>query len=211
MKASKCQWAKETVQYLGHKIGGGKVRPLEARVEAIKNFIRPSTKTQLRSFLEMAGYYRKYIRNFAETTAVLSDGTKKQSPDKLGLTDEMEKAFDAVKSVLTSDTLLKCPDENAPFMLQTDASGRGIEAVLNQMDEKGNLCPTAFYSRKLKDRERNYAGTQLAIVEAVKHKFAIHTDSKDLLQLEQYKEGNPRLMRWALSLQLYHRAQARNR
>ncbi len=126
----------------------------------------------------------------------------------------MEKAFDAVKSALTSDTLLKCPDENAPFVLQTDASGRGIGAVLNQMDEKGNLCPTAFYSRKLKDRERNYAGTQLeclAIVEAVKHfrvylsnKFAIHTDSKALLQLEQYKEGNPRLMRWALSLQPFN-------
>ena len=80
--------------------------------------------------------------------------------------------------------------------------------MLNQMDEKGNLCPTAFYSRKW---ERNYAGTQLeclAIVEAVKHfmvylsnKFAIHTDSKALLQLE---EGNPRLMRWALSLQPFN-------
>ncbi len=200
----KCQWAKKSTKYLGHQIGGGKLIPAEAKTKAIKKFERPRTKREIRSFLGLAGYYLRFIPNFASVMAKISDLTRK---------DRLEQAFQTIKDCLKSEPILMNPVEGKP---QTDASNRGIGAVLNQTDDDEVLRSAAYYSRKLLPREQKqkYAGTQLeclALVEAIKHfsiylsgaQFHAQTDSRALTFVQKFKEQNRLLMRWALSLQEY--------
>ncbi len=144
----------------------------------------------------------------------MSDLTKKEATNKIQWTEKLESSFNKIKEALTSGTILRSPDEKKPFVLQTDASGRGIGAVLNQRDEAGELCPVAYYSRKLLPRETRYVGTQLeclALVDAIRHSrvylsgrpFKVQTDNRALLYLDRFKDENHRLTRWALSLQSY--------
>ena len=108
--------------------------------------------------------------------------------------------------------MLACPNEDKPFILQTDASGRGIGAVLSQEDNQGVERPVAFYSRKLLQREQNYSTVEkeyLGLVCALKHfdvhlvsrRFSIVTDHRALQFLSTMKNSNPRLTRWALAVQ----------
>ncbi len=154
------------------------------------------------------------MSDFAGTTAEMSDLTKKEATNKIQWTEKLESSFNKIKEALTSGPILRSPDEKKPFVLQTDASGRGIGAVLNQRDEAGVLCPVAYYSRKLLPRETRYAGTQLeclALVDAIRHfrvylsgrPFKVQTDNRALVYLDRFRDENHRLTRWALSLQSY--------
>ncbi len=214
LKMAKCKWAYHETEFLGHRIGGGHIQPLEAKTEVIRNYIRPNSKKQVSAFLGLSGYYRKFIRNYAGITAPISDLTKKDQTNKFTWTDEAEKAFQKIKEALSTNPILMSPDDRKPYLLQTDASGRGLGAVLNQEDDEGNQRPVAYFSRKLKDRETRYHGTQLeclALVDAVHHfpvylsgkKFRVQTDSRALTYLEKFKEQNALLMQWALRLQSY--------
>ncbi len=153
LKMAKCKWAYHETEFLGHRIGGGHIQPLEAKTEAIKNYIRPNSKKQVHAFLGLSGYYRKFIRNYAGITAPISDLTMKDQTNKFTWTDEAEKAFLKIKEALSTNPILMSSDDRKPYLLQTDASGRGLGAVLNQEDDEGNQRPVAYFSRKLKDRE----------------------------------------------------------
>ena len=133
-------------------------------------------------------------------------------PKQTSLDGTATKSFETLRDALTSDTFLITPDPCKEFTLQTDASSRGVGAVLSQQNDDGILRPVAFYSRKLLDRETKYTITELeclAIVNTIKHfdvyllgtHFLIQTDHSALKYLESLKHGSPRLMRWALSLQ----------
>ena len=83
IKAGKCQFGREEVSFLGHRVGRGRIRPSLAKIQDVANFTRPTTKKQIRAFLGLAGYYRKFIENFSHLTTPLSDLTKKDAPDKI--------------------------------------------------------------------------------------------------------------------------------
>ena len=225
-KPSKCNFGMATCSYLGHVIGLGNIKPDEAKIHAIKNFIRPLTKKDVRSYLGLVGYYRKFIPNFASLSACLSDLTSKDQPQKVKWTQAHQDAFEHLKEFLIRKPIRKCPDYSKRFYLQTDASERGVGGVLSQKDEEGFDHPIAYFSRKLLPRETRYSATEkelLAIVNSLKHfdvyllgqEFTIMTDHSALQFLNRMHNSNHRLTRWALSLQPYsftvvHRAGVSN-
>lgn len=213
-KPSKCQFGKKECIYLGHKIGNGEVKPDQEKISAVTSYPEPKTKKQVRGFLGLTGYYRKFIQNYAEKAAPLTDLTKKKLPDKVTWTKECERAFKTLKTALCQTPILRSPDFDKNFILQTDASDIGIGAVMSQLDEEGQDYPLAYYSRKLLPREQKYSTVEkecLAIKLAVEHfkiyllgkPFTIHTDHRSLKWLNSFKDKNGRLTRWSLSLQPY--------
>ena len=212
IKLKKCVFASDNCTYLGYKIGQGGVRPEEGKIKAVNEMSRPQTKKQIRTFLGMTGYYRRFVRDYATITAPLTELIKKNLPEKIEWSEAAEEAFCRLKKVLISAPLMMNPDFSRSFILQTDASGYGVGAVLSQ-GENGDQ-PIAYFSKKLLPRERAYSTIEkecLAIILAVKHfkayllgrPFMIQTDHRALRWLHQFREKNSRLTRWSLILQPY--------
>ena len=128
VKERKCQFAMQECEYLSHSVGSGKVRPVELKVQAIRSFEVPKTKTQVRSFLGLTGYYRKFIPQYASLAVPLTDLTRKTQPNRVTWTPACAVAFAKLKDALCA-SLLVSPDFEKQFMLQTDASDRGVGAV----------------------------------------------------------------------------------
>ena len=155
-KPSKCTIGYKKIECLGHIVGDENISPNLEKVEVIQNATRPETKKQLRSFLGLVGFYRKFVPNFSSVALPLTDLTKKGCPNKLLWTAAQEIAFTNLKQSLVKFPILKLPNLSEPFILQTDASNRGIGAVLLQYEQDKKL-PVAYASRKLKDSEASYA------------------------------------------------------
>ena len=225
-KPVKCQFGMEHCVYLGHIVGGGIVRPEASKVETVKQFAVPETKKQVRAFLGLTGYYRKFIPNYATVAASLTDLTRRSAPNNVGWDDDCDRAFKKLKELLCTSPVLRNPDFTQPFVLQTDASDRGVGAVLSQKDGDGEEHPVGYFSKKLLPREERYSTVEkecLAIKLAIQafrvyllgRKFTIQTDHRSLEWLHRLKENNARLTRWSLALQPYnfvveHRAGIKN-
>ena len=189
----------EECVYLGYIVGSGNVKPDPGKLEAVRQFSVPQTKKQMRAFLGLAGYYRRFIPNFSAMASPLTDLTKKTAhTSHIKWTAECMKAFQQLKDTLCLSPVLKSPCFDYPFILQTDASNRGIRAVLSQHDESGNEQPIAYFSRKLLPREQRYSTIEkecLVInlsIEAFKvyllgKPFQIQTDHRALVWLDQLK------------------------
>ena len=145
---SKCEWGKRYCEFLGHVVGQGKVLPAQCKVSAINSFVQPRRKKDIRRFLGLSGYYRRFILDFASRTHLLTDATRKTAPDKVAWTPEMLSEFHDIRSALCSIPSLTLPTPTDSFVLQTDSSQFGIGAVLNVICTDEEL-PVAFYSRKL--------------------------------------------------------------
>ena len=174
----------------------------------------PKTKKDVRAFLGLTGYYRKFIPEYATLAAPLTELTKNEQPNRLVWSSECAKAFEALKRHLCTSPVLKCPDFERPFVLQTDASDWGVGAVLSQVDDDDNEHPVAYFSKKLLPRERRYSTIEkecLAIklathafrVYLLGKPFTVQTDHHALEWLDRLKEDNARLTRWSLALQPY--------
>ena len=212
-RPSKCEIGCRSLQYLGHTVSNGEIKPNMDKVCQILDAPRPETKKQVRSFLGLVGYYRKFIPNFGAIASPLSDTTKKGLPNKVKWDDPQEQAFESLKRSLTSSPILGLPDFQKPFILRTDASDKGIGAILLQ-ERDGEKFPIAYGSKKLLPREQNYSVIErecLAIVWGIMkfqsylygQEFLLETDHAPLIYLKRSKMGNSRLMRWALFLQTY--------
>jgi hypothetical protein len=129
------------------------VRPDEKRIEAVREYPKPRTTRELKSFLGLAGYYRKFIPNFSKIAKPLTELVKKNTPYVWN--DKTEEAFVSLKTLLTSKPLLQYPNFNKPFILTTDASNDTTGAVLSQ-GSIGKDPPIAYTSRTLNNAERNY-------------------------------------------------------
>ena len=167
-KPSKCVWGARTLEYLGHIVGDGKVAVPEARVQAIRDFKRPNTKKDMRTFLGTTGYYRKFIKNYGEKSASLTKATRKDAPSMVVWSTEMINDFHNLCNALCSSCVLTIPLCHDQFIVQTDASGKGISGILS-VCRNGTELPVAFFSRQLRGAERNYAASELeclAVVEA---------------------------------------------
>lgn len=137
-------------------------------MSAISNFARPSTKKQVRSFLGLVRFYRRFIPNFSVVAAPQTDLTKKGLSNKV-VWGKQENAFTALKSALMVMPVLKLPNLNETFILQTDASDLGVGAVLLQYED-GVKKPVAYASKKLTKGQVNYSTIEiecLAIVWSV--------------------------------------------
>ena len=226
VKVGKCQFGTSKCVYLGHTVGNGSVEPELSKLQAVKTFPLPETKRQVRGFLGLTGYYRRFIPDYSSRAAPLTDLTRKSAPNTVKWTPQCNEAFETLKQCLCSGPVLRSPDFNKTFVLQTDASDRGVGAVLSQLSDDGEEHPIGYYSRKLLPREERYSTVEkecLAIRLAVAafkvyllgRKFVIQTDHRSLEWLERLKEGNPKLCRWSLALQPYeyrveHRAGTAN-
>ncbi|PNF41072.1 hypothetical protein B7P43_G06245 [Cryptotermes secundus] len=206
-----CEFLKKELNYLGHIVTPEGVRPDEGKIKAVVEFPIPKTQKDIKSFLGLAGYYRKFIADFSAIARPLTNLLKKDSEWKW--LEEEQTSFELLKSKLTSSPLLQYPDFNKPFILTTDASGYAIGAILSQ-GKLGNDKPIAYASRTLNQAELNYATVEkelLAIVWACKHfrpyllgrKFQIVTDHKGLTWIFNVKDPSSRLMRWKLLLEEY--------
>lgn len=213
IRPSKCFLGYETVSFLGHTIGNGNVQPQDCTIQRILDFPSPVTKKQLRSFLGLVGWYQKFIPNYSSITAGLTNLLQKKQPNKLKWEEDHERAFKELKVRITSKPLLRSPNLNLPFIVQTDASAYAVGAVLMQEFEDGRF-PIAFASRKLQPRETRYSVCErecLAIVFAINKfdrylygkEFVLCTDHASLEYLQKRKSENSRLLRWALFLQNY--------
>ena len=213
IRPTKCHLGLEEIEFLGHVVGKCSIKPVPEKTRKILEATEPVTKKELRSFLGLAGYYRQFIPDFAAVAVPLTDLTRKGSPNRLPWRQIHQIAFNTLKRKLSSDPILKLPDFSRTFHLRTDASDVGIGAVLLQ-EYDGEFFPIEYASRKLLPRERNYAVIErecLAVVWAVKkfasylhgQPFVIETDHEPLAYISKVKLQNPRVMRWALSLQPY--------
>ena len=213
-KPSKCNFAMSQCVYLGHIVGNGRVQPETSKVQSVEHWPTPETKKQVRAFLGLTGYYRKFIPNYASTAAPLTDLTRKFAPNKISWTAQCEVAFKQLKAVLCSSPVLYSPNFEKEFVLQTDASDRGVGAVLNQMGDDNLEHPMAYFSKKLLPREEKYStveeeclavklGVQAFRVYLLGRPFKIQMDHCSLAWLDRLKDSNPRLARWSLALQPY--------
>lgn len=212
-RPTKCFFGLPEVEFLGHKLGSGKIAPTSEKVEAIKGADPPNNKKQLRSFLGLASFYRRYVPNFSAVASPLTDATRNGMPNRITWDEPQRRAFDHIKKVLISEPVLQLPDYSKPFILSTDASDTGVGCIMSQEygDEK---LPVIYLSRKLLPREQRYSVVErecLALVWAIQklstylvgREFVIETDHAPLLYLNRAKSENGRLMRWALLLSQY--------
>ena len=210
-RPSKCQIGCRQVEFLGHVVQEAKLKPQQDKVEKILTAPRPETKKEMRSFIGLASYYRKFIPAFASIAAPLTNLTKNRKPNKLTWGEQEEEAFQKLKTCLSSAPILSLPDLGKPFILRTDASATGVGAVLLQECDDDKF-PIAYASRKLLPREQAYSTVErecLALVWGISKfqvflegtEFTIETDHRPLIYLNQAKCTNSRVMRWALSLQ----------
>jgi len=150
VKREKCEFAKDEIMFLGHLIGEGQVKMDPRKIQAIVEWSAPKSVSELRSFLGLANYYRRFIKGYSKKTTPLSDLLKKNR--RWEWTVDCQQAFEKLKTAVASAPVLGLPDFEKPFEVHTDASDRAIGGVLVQ---EGH--PIAFESRKLSDAEQNYS------------------------------------------------------
>jgi len=211
LQPDKSEFLKKELEYLGHIVTEKGVKPNPKKIETIKAFPMPKTRKEIKSFLGLLGYYRRFIRDFAKITKPLTQQLKGKSD--VTIDDNYIKTFEFCKTLLCNDPILQYPDFTKSFILTTDASNVAIGAVLSQ-GTVGNDRPIAYASRTLSESETHYATIKkelLAIVWAVKYfrpylfgnKFLLVTDHKPLVWLKNLKEPNSMLVRWKLQLLEY--------
>uniref|UniRef100_A0A8C5PLJ4 ribonuclease H n=1 Tax=Leptobrachium leishanense TaxID=445787 RepID=A0A8C5PLJ4_9ANUR len=209
----KCAIGSEEAKYLGYVIGRGLVKPQIDKVEAIQKWPQPQNKKQVRAFLGITGYYRRFVPNFATMASPLTDLTKGTKSGLVRWSPEADSAFKALKRALCTQPVLVAPDFSGDFVVQTDASNVGLGAVLSQVRE-GEEHPVVYLSRKLNRHEQNYAIVEkecLAIkwaLDALRYyllgrQFRLITDHSPLQWMCNSKERNSRVTRWFLALQAF--------
>lgn len=195
--------------FLGHIVSTEGIKPNPEKIKAIRKFPIPKTQREIKSFLGLLGYYRKFIQNFSNITKPFTECLKKGR--RIRFDERYVKAFETCKDLLTNDPILQYPDFSKPFNLTTDASDFALGAILSQ-GTIGADKPICYASRTLTDTELNYSTIEkelLAIVWATKYfrpylfgrKFKIITDHRPLTWIMSLKEPNSKLVRWRLKLE----------
>ncbi|GBC32893.2 enzymatic polyprotein, putative [Rhizophagus irregularis DAOM 181602=DAOM 197198] len=212
IKLKKCRFLERNIEFLGHIVGNDGLRPDDKKIEKIKEMKAPTMK-EVRSFLGLCSYYRKFVKNFSKIARPISDLRKKGIPFIWGR--EQQEAFEKLKEKLIQYPILRHPDWKKEFLLITDASGKGLDAVLSQKDEKGKEVVIAYASRSLLPAEENYPITELeclGIVWGIQHfhkylidrKFKVITDHSALKGLMNAKIPKGKRARWVMELQQYN-------
>ncbi|CAC5405557.1 unnamed protein product [Mytilus coruscus] len=136
-RPKKCCFGFSKLEFLGHIVGGGEIRPTQDKIQAIVDFKPPMTKKQVGSFIGLIGFYRKFISNFSKYSASITDLTKKGLPNKVKWTSEYQQCFDKLKSMIASEPVLRAPDFSLTFILCTNACNTCVGCVLEQEFKDG--------------------------------------------------------------------------
>ena len=164
LKPTKCCFGKKEIKFLGHLITENGVSPLPDKIQTIMEVQQPKTVKQVRAFLGLVGYYRKFIKGFSQVASPLNELTKKDAVFKWS--QECEEAFQHLRNALINPPILAYPNYNSPYILETDASHTGVGMVLSQ-EQEGKQRVIAYAGKKLNDAQRNYSTTEkeaLAVV-----------------------------------------------
>lgn len=209
----KSKFCVTSLKYLGYIIDERGVRPDPEKISAVLDYPQPRTVKDCRRFMGMAGWYRRLIPNFSSITAPITDLTGKRK-DKFVWTDMAQEAFEKLKTILTSEPILANPDFTKPFIIQCDASDRGMGAALLQ-GEGDQERVIAYWSQKFNSAQRKYQTTErecLSVLTACE-KFRgyieggsttkVITDHASLMWLKNLKDPAGRLGRWSLKLQAH--------
>ncbi|KAL0546161.1 hypothetical protein IC582_016067 [Cucumis melo] len=199
-KFSKCEFWLKQVSFLGHVVSKAGVSVDPAKIEAVTGWTRPSTVSEVRSFLGLAGYYRRFVENFSRIATPLTQLTRKGAP--FVWSKACEDSFQTLKQKLVTAPVLTVPDGSGNFVIYSDASKKGLGCVLMQ---QGKVV--AYASRQLKSHEQNYPTHDLELATVVfalkiwRHylygeKIQIFTDHKSLKYFFTQKELNMRQRRW---------------
>ncbi|GJR14227.1 putative reverse transcriptase domain-containing protein [Tanacetum coccineum] len=199
-KFSKCEFWLSKVQFLGHVIDSEGIHVDPAKIESIKDWASPKTPTEIRQFLGLAGYYRRFIEGFSKIARPMTKLTQKSVKFDWG--EKAEAAFQLLKQKLCSALILALPEGSENFVVYCDASHKGLGAVLMQKEKV-----IAYASRQLKVHEKNYTTHDLelgVVVFALKMwrhymygtKCVVFTDHKSLQHILNQKELNMRQQHW---------------
>ena len=212
LNIEKCNFWMKRLPFLGHIIEAKGISPDPEKIIAVQNIQPPKSVTQLRSFLGLAGYYRRFIKNFSTIAQPLNQLLHKDTPYEWN--DKCQKAFEELKHRLVTAPILIYPNYKVEFILATDASYNGFGATLSQISNDNKEHPIAYASKSLKKEEINYSATELecaAIVWAIEHfhkylgtcHFTLITDHSALQWLKS-SQPKGRLGRWIMKLQPYN-------
>jgi hypothetical protein len=209
LNPDKCQFGRRSLTYLGHVVTATGIRTDPEKVAAIQQLTTPKTPRQVRRFLGMASWYRRFIPDFSRIAAPLNRLLKKGI--RWEWTPEQDAAFDTLKNRLSAAPVLACPNFGKPFVLQTDAADTGLGVALTQYIDGGDHV-IAYASRSLTKPEQAYSTTEkecLAVVWGIEkmrpylegYRFTVLTDHQSLKWLQAIKDPTGRLARWAIFLQ----------
>ena len=178
MKPSKCDVFKSEINYLAHHVSQKGVLPSKKNLESIAQCPPPDTYTKVKSFVGLVGHYRHFIKGFAKIAVPLYDLTNGNNKDKklehVDLSPEALEAFDHLKAACLQAPILTFPDFDKPFLLEMDASGKGLGAVLSQKQADGQYHPITYASRVMNETEQRYHSNKqkfLALKWAVTEQF----------------------------------------
>ena len=218
LKPSKCEVFKTEINYLAHHVSKRGVLPSKKNLEAITQFPPPDTYTKVKSFVGLVGHYRRFIKGFTNIAAPLYDLTSGENKDKksehLDLLQEAREAFDRLKAACLQAPILAFPDFDKPFLLETDASGKGLGAVLSQKQSDGRYYhPIAYASHIMNETEQRYHSNKqefLALKWAVTEQFHEYLSpyGKNRNEFVVWTDNNPLTyifsQRWVAQLASYN-------
>jgi hypothetical protein len=214
--AKKCQWMKPIMEFLGHVVSADGVQVMQKKIQSIIEWPELTNAKEVKSFLGLAGYYRRFVKDFSSIASPLTELTKEKTAWRWG--DEEREAFIRLKNAMSSTPTLVYPDLEKPFTVTTDASGYAVGAVLSQ-DQGNGHQPVAFYSHKMSKAERRYPVHEqelLAIILALKewrcylqgssHPITVITDHMSLKYINSQPHLSNRQARWVEYLQQFELA-----
>ena len=212
MKLSKCPFFTKEIQYLGHILGMEGIKPVPAKTEAIKAMHPPVNPKQVRVFLRLVGYYRKFIKNFAKVAKPLTMLTRMDV--KFEWKETHHCAFMKLKDAIIQAPILRYPDTTKPYIVYTDASDNACGAQLSQMHNKAEF-PVAFLSHTFTDTQRRWSTPEqesYRIYFTIKKwnyylqgaDIVVRNDHKPLARFLNRKNENTKINRWGLELSSYN-------
>jgi hypothetical protein len=204
----KCEFGRKSIQFLGHIISQDGISMEPSKLNHIRDWPVPKSIEDIRSFLGLTGYYRRFIHKFSHIAAPLSNLTRKNA--RFLWTTTEQKAFDELKTAMTTGPVLIVPDDSLPFTVTTDASNYAVGAALSQ-DQGHGLQPVAFMSHRMSPAQSNYPTHEqelLAVIRALSEwrhyldgrRFTIITDHHSLTYLQTQPKLSKRQVRWITQL-----------
>ena len=214
LNPSKCAFATKRVTYLGHEISKHGVEIDHSKTHAIESYPVPKNAKEVKSFVAMCNFYRKFVKGFANITAPLNRLSSNNV--RFHWSSECQAAFERLKQALISAPILAYPNFDKQFILRVDASGYSISYILSQLlDDSGKAVTVSYGGRSLTQNERKWSITEregLALFEGIKHyhvylantKFAVYTDHISLKWIHTIQNAHGRLHRWSILFQGYN-------
>ena len=204
LNLEKCHFLLQQVEYLGHIISSEGLAPSPSKVKAVLDYSRSGTPKQVRAFLGLVSFYRRYVKQFSTIASPLYALTEKGKI--FDWNTDHENAFNVLTKMLAKDVVLAFPNFKQEFQITTDASGIGLGAVLSQIQDSDEERPIAFASRVLSKAEKRYSTIErelLAIVYALEifrpylfgQEFSLITDHEPLTYMKTIKYPSDRLVR----------------